>query len=47
MTDEKKSDDKLKVVLLTSTRGIKAGATRTLPADQARTLIEQGHAREA
>jgi len=47
VTDEKKSDDKIKVVFVRASRGLKAGATRTLPAEQARTLIAQGHAREA
>lgn len=47
MTDEQKADDKIKVVFVRASRGLKAGATRTLPVEQAQTLIAQGHARKA
>lgn len=37
----------VKVIMVTGSRGVKKGATRTLPAAQAETLIRQGHARKA
>lgn len=47
MTDEKKPDDKIKVVFKRRSRGLKRGATRTLPKEQAERLIAQGHAYKA
>ena len=38
---------KVKVVMLTGSRDVKAGATRTLPKESAERLIRQGHARKA
>lgn len=41
------SGDRVKVIVTTSSRGVKAGARRTLAKADADRLIRQGHARKA